>query len=121
MTATLRPSRRSPRRNVLASALVLAGVLSLALGACSRAHITPTYGRAFRAAFAIQDANPHRKEQKSINGLDSQEAAIIAASYRKALAPKADTGGAGPQLLLMSPNRGGAEATTLAPSVPPGN
>jgi hypothetical protein len=97
-------------------------LLGLGAGACSRAHITPTHGRAFREAFAIQDANPNRTTQKSLNGLDSQEAAIIAASYRKGLAPKSDSGNGGPQLLMMSPNRGGgAEAAVLAPSVPPGN
>jgi hypothetical protein len=121
MNAALRLRRRSPGRQTLACALVFSGVLALGLGACSRAHITPTHGRAFREAFAIQDANPHRKAPKSINGLDSQEAAIIAASYRKALAPRQESGGGGNQLLLMSPNRGGAEAAALAPSVPQGN
>jgi len=104
------------------SAVVIAGGLGLGLGACSRAHITPTHGRAYREAFAIQDANPNRKPPKSIDGLDSQEAAIIAGNYRKALSPKEGSGGNGPQLLLMSPNRGGgAEAAALAPSVPQGN
>jgi hypothetical protein len=100
--------------------VALAGALGL--GACSRAHITPTHGRAYREAFAIQDANPNRKAPKSINGLDSQEAAVIAGNYRKALSPKGDANAAGPQLLMMSPNRnGGGEAAMLAPSVPAGN
>jgi hypothetical protein len=92
------------------------------LGACSRAHITPTHGRAYREAFAVQDANPNRsKTPKSINGLDSQEAAIIAKSYRKELAPKVEAP-QGNQLLMLSPNQGGgAQATVLAPSVPSGN
>ena len=101
--------------------VALAGTLGL--GACSRAHITPTHGRAFREAFAIQDANPNRtKATKSINGLDSQEAAVIAGNYRKALAPKGQEANVGPQLLMMSPNHnGGGEAAVLAPSVPSGN
>jgi hypothetical protein len=122
MNAALRPRRCAPGRQAVTLALALCGALGLGLGACSRAHITPTHGRAFREAFAIQDANPNRKAPKSINGLDSQEAAIIAANYRKALSPKEESGGNGNQLLMVSPNRGGgAEAAALAPSVPPGN
>jgi hypothetical protein len=104
-------------------ALVAAASFAVCLGACSRAHITPTHGRAYREAFAVQDANPNRaKEPKSINGLDSQEAAIIAKSYRKELAPKVDQP-QGNQLLMLSPNYqgGGGQATVLAPSVPSGN
>ena len=55
-----------------------------------------------------------------MHGLDAQEAAIIAGSYRKALAPKSDSGNQ-PQLLMVNPSRGGGnEAATLAPSVPSG-
>jgi hypothetical protein len=97
-----------------------AAVATLGLGACSRAHITSTHGRAFREAFAIQDANPNRKNQKSINGLDSQEAAIISGSYRKGLAPKADTNTNAGQLLMVSPNHGGGAEAAVAPSVPSG-
>jgi hypothetical protein len=89
---------------------------------CARTHLTASHGRAFHEAFAIQDANPNRKgTPKSVNGLDSQEASIIAGSYRRALAPKADVAPTGNQV-LMSPNRnGGLEAGALAPSVPQGN
>ena len=90
---------------------------------CARTHLTATHGRAFHEAFAIQDANPNRKgsNPKSVNGLDSQEAAIIAGSYRKALAPKAEVANNG-QLLMMSPNQGGGLAAgAMAPSVPQGN
>jgi hypothetical protein len=107
--------RRPSPGQALALALVLCG-----LGACSRTRLTPTHGRAFHEAFAIQDANPNRKGNKSLNGLDSQEAAIIAGSYRKALAPKADAPSGGNQLLMINPNRGGG-AEALAPSVPQGN
>jgi len=103
--------------------LALAGALAgaLGVGACSRVHITPTHGRAYHATFAAQDANPDRKTNKSLNGLDSQEAAIIAGSYRKALAPAAAAPAGGPQLLLMNPNRGGGAEAAMAPSVPQGN
>jgi hypothetical protein len=104
--------------------LTLAAAASaVGLGACSRLHITPTHGRAYHAVFAIQDANPDRKAPKSIHGLDSQEASIIAGNYRKGLGPKAEGNGAGSsQLLMVAPNHnGGGDATMLAPSVPSGN
>lgn len=102
------------------AALIL---IEAGLGACSRAHLTASHGRAYHQAFAIQDANPNRKlPPKSLNGLDSQEAAIIAGSYRRGLAPKADVGSQAPQLLMVSPNHnGGSDSAALAPSVPPGN
>jgi hypothetical protein len=109
-------AQRSPRLLSIFCALACA----LAAGACSRAHITPSHGRAYREAFAIQDANPNRGKPKSINGLDSQEASIIAGSYRKALAPKSDTGNNNGQLLMVNPNHGGGGAEVVAPSVPPG-
>jgi hypothetical protein len=113
------PARRFHPRS---RALVFVVALSLSAGACSRVHITPTHGRAFHEVFAIQDANPNRGEKaKSISGLDSQEAAIIAGSYRKALAPKDSGGGAAPQLLMVSPNAGGGASAVVAPSVPSGN
>jgi hypothetical protein len=109
-------AQRSPR---LLSLCALA--CALAAGACSRAHITPSHGRAFREAFAIQDANPNRGKPKSINGLDSQEASIIAGSYRRALAPKSDSGGNQGQLLMVNPNHGNGGGEMVAPSVPPGS
>ncbi|HEX4406838.1 MAG TPA: hypothetical protein VH560_18495 [Polyangia bacterium] len=96
-------------------------VLVPALGGCSRAHLTATHGRAYHEIFAAQDANPARKGGKPISGLDSQEAAIIAGNYRKALSPKADVGPGGNQLLMVNPNRGGInDSAQLAPSAPSG-
>jgi hypothetical protein len=101
--------------------VLLAAACAFAGGACSRAHITPSHGRAFHEIFAIQDANPGRgKTQKSIHGLDSQEAAIIAGSYRKALAPQAAPAAGQGQLLMINPNHGGGAEAVVAPSVPSG-
>ena len=119
MNAHHRSRRPSPVHVAQLLALTLA-LCGLGTGACSRAKLTPTHGRAYHEAFAIQDANPTRKGNKSLNGLDSQEASIIAGSYRKALAPKADNAGSGNQLLMINPNRGGGPEA-LSPSVPPGN
>jgi type IV pilus biogenesis protein CpaD/CtpE len=101
---------------VAATFVVLGGAGS----GCTRAHLTASHGRAYHEVFAAQDANPNRKgAPKSVNGLDSQEASIIAGSYRRALSPKAEGSASANQLLTMSPNR--VDPGALAPSVPSGN
>jgi hypothetical protein len=113
---------KAPRCSSPGQALALAlALFGLAGGACSRVHLTPTHGRAYHEVFAIQDANPNRKGNKSLNGLDSQEAAIIAGNYRKALSPRADSGSGSNQLLMVAPPRGGGGDAQLAPSIPQGN
>jgi hypothetical protein len=101
---------------------LVAALAGLGSAACSRVHITPTHGRAYREAFAAQDANPNRSKNppKSINGLDYQEAAIIAGNYRKGLAPASGGGDNNGQLLLVAPQHGGGGAAALPPSVPSG-
>lgn len=97
-------------------------ILVPASGGCSRAHLTATHGRAYHEIFTAQDANPARKGGKSISGLDSQEAAIIAGNYRKALSPKAEVAPNSNQMLMMNPNRAGVnDSAQLAPSIPSGN
>jgi len=119
MNAPSRSRRSSSSRLVLA--VVLAALLPLP-GACSRAHLTATHGRAYHEMFAAQDANPNRKGGKSIHGLDSQEASIIAGNYRKALSPAASANPNSNQLLMVNPNRAGVnDNVQLAPSVPAGN
>jgi hypothetical protein len=106
------PRRRS---SGFAAALLLLAT-GLAAGACSRAHLTTTHGRAYHEIFAAQGASPEHKP-KSVSGLDSQEAAIISGSYRKALAPQA-AGNAQSQQLLTTSTTAGAPAAMPAPSVP---
>lgn len=110
----------APRSRTLNAVGVLALLISGA-SACSRAHLTPTHGRAYREVFAAQDANPNRKTAQSVNGLDSQEAAIIAGSYRKALAPKAEEGPGQQRLLMVAPQRPVGDTSGLPASVPSGN
>jgi hypothetical protein len=107
--------RSSGARLGLVAVLVVAGAVG-----CSRTHLTSTHGRAYREAFAAQDANPNRGPSKSVHGLDSQEAKIIAGGYRKALAPKADSSDTSSQLLMIGPRRG-VDNTPLPASVPGGN
>ena len=109
----------SPRRGGALSAVAILGVLAASAASCDRAHLTATYGRAYHQAFATQAVNPDRpRDAKSIEGLDSQEAAIISSSYRRSLAPKDQTGVDRPQLLMSSPRTGLREAALPPPSVP---
>jgi hypothetical protein len=108
------------RRSIHVVGLALALALGSGLAACSRAHLTPTHGRAYRQVFVAQDANPNRKATTSVNGLDSQEAAIIAGSYRKGLSPKVESGPGTGQLLKVSTQRPVGDASGLPSSVPGG-
>jgi hypothetical protein len=113
----------APRRRSLPSSLGWASAVALLVlsTGCSRAHLTPTHGRAYHEIFAAQDANPQHKNQKSVHGLDSQEAAIISSSYRKALSPAAAPTAQSQQLLTTSTTGGGAAAPVPATSVPGGS
>ena len=95
-------------------------VMALAVGiiGCARAHITPTYGESSSAAFGRQSP-AKAKITGPVSGLDSQEAAIISASYLRSLAPKTVQPKEEPILLVAPPAQGvGYGMTKLAPSVP---
>ncbi len=100
--------------------LKLAGIVLVAsLAGCARTRITPTHGQAYSAAFA-QQAPAKAKATGPVTGLDSQEAAIISASYRRSLAAKGAQPREEPQILLVAPPTPGAGygGMKLAPSVP---
>lgn len=83
--------------------VMLAAAPLLLWGCASRNHLTPTHGRAFSQTLARQAANPQAGTQPvPAKGLDSQEAAIIAQSYRAQMIPE---GSSAPQeqLLLVAP------------------
>jgi hypothetical protein len=105
--------------------LALAGFLTLVLAgaACDRTNLTSTHGRAYRQAFAVQTVNPDRQtDPKAVHGLDSQEAAIIANTYRKGLGPAGGGGdNASQQLLTYSPKAGLQQAAVMSPPSSPGN
>jgi len=100
--------------------LTLGVLLGLAfLAGCDRAHLSAGYGRAFNEAFAAQTVNPDRQtEAKAVHGLDSQEAAIISANYRKALSPKDESAANNQGPLLMYSPRSGGQPNLPPPSVP---
>jgi hypothetical protein len=93
----------------------------MALLACgSRAHLTKSHGRSYHTAFARQDAAPAHRTQpvQALTGLDSQEAAIVASSYRRSLAPKAAEIAEPPPVLIVAPESQSSQRRAVAPSVP---
>ncbi len=92
-------------------------IVILAAG-CSRATLTPTHGQAYRSIFARQQTRPEAsKPVDPAPGLDSQEATIIADSYRASLAPRGQTPEESPVIVLTPQGQQGS-AQRLAPSVP---
>jgi hypothetical protein len=84
-------------------AILAASVLWLA--ACGdRSHLTAGHGRSLRQATARQVVNPEAgKQPVASKGLDPQEAAVIAQSYRQRLAPKGEAA-APEQTLMVAPS-----------------
>lgn len=97
---------------VLAPMLVVA--LAALAGCGGATHLSPEFGRAYRATFAAQPLNKDTKMGSL--GLDSQEAAAVSASYRAGLVPEKVSSEA-PPLLLVSPQAPGKNMLP-PPSVP---
>lgn len=91
--------------------------LILAAGCADRNHLTASYGQAFRTALSRQAANPEAGQAGPSKGLDSQEAAVIASSYRTSLAP--EKAKAKQETLLMVAPPTPPAANMPAASVPP--
>ncbi len=100
------------------TAIALAALAAMPLLGCARQHITSTYARSNSAAFRTQAVPPqHAKRPDALLGLDSQEASIIANSYRKSIGGTQAPSAQRDQVLIVSPP--GAEGRMpLAPSVP---
>jgi tRNA/tmRNA/rRNA uracil-C5-methylase (TrmA/RlmC/RlmD family) len=98
-------------------AVAVAAVAVMLAGCGGRAHLTEGHGTAVRAVQHGQAAVPAAKRTNAIEGLDSQEAAIIADSYRRSLAPKGEKVEEEPVIFVAPPQRGMARQA-LAPSVP---
>jgi hypothetical protein len=98
-------------------ALALAVVASVGSG-CSHGN---GHGESVQAALRAQAA-PAKKRTNAVEGLDSQEAAIVARSYHKSLAPKDVKASPYDEVILVGPtNASGTRGAPppLAPSVPP--
>ncbi len=97
---------------------LLSLVLLAPTAACApRAALTDTHGHSTRAAFERQVENPQAAAQAP-RGLDSQEAAIVAQTFREGLAPKGQAKEAPPVVLVAPPAQGGGAQRVLAPSIP---
>ncbi len=92
-------------------------VFVLAVAGCGRAHLEPAYGRSYHEQFAQQVARP-AAPRKVASGLDPQEAAIIASSYRKSLAPKEERDVKDQPILVVTPQQRGMSPQLPPPSVP---
>ena len=115
------------KRSVLGTALLAAAISAGATGCADRTYLTKSHGRAYNEAFGRQAVTPEpRKAWKwdPTEGLDSQEAAAVARTYRRSLAGK--EGGGDPnaqhQMVLMGPATGGQQTGGYMPppSVPGG-
>lgn len=100
--------------------IAVLSVVALGLAGCSAAkHLTEAQGRSYRAFLDRQHVvrtPPYREAEK---GLDAQEAAIIARSYRQSLAPTEARPREEPQVLILDRPAGyQARQPPLAPSVP---
>jgi hypothetical protein len=99
--------------------------LLLAVGAvgCDRTNMGAAHGRAYREAFARQALDPLAGEKprngRVYQGLDSQEASIVARTYRRGLTPKESSDGQRAPMLLMAPGGGTRDTGNMPPpSVP---
>jgi hypothetical protein len=81
----------------------------LALGACDRTHMSPNFGVPNRDAFAAQVIRPDAgNEVKPDQPLDPEEAATIARTYKRSLAPATQTDpGVNRNMLLVVPPQQG--------------
>jgi hypothetical protein len=95
---------------------VLVLAVLLVAGCARRQHIIEGYGASYHAAFGTQAPDRSSGPARAAPGLDSQEASIIAETYRKSLAPEDQTAKEQPVLIVAPPSR--EQRPQLAPSVP---
>ena len=82
------------------------GLVCLAGAGCfSRLHMSDTYGRSYKQAFARQAVNGGAASAKTPKGLDALEAGIVVETYRAQLAPKAAES-SNESMILLSPHAG---------------
>jgi hypothetical protein len=115
------------RRGMLAAAMLTVATVAGSTGCADRTYLTRSHGRAYNEAFGRQAVPPEpRKAGKGdpTEGLDSQEAAAVAGTYRRGLSGK--EGGGDPnaqhQMVQVGPAAAGHQngAYMPPPSVPGG-
>ncbi|HVI96905.1 MAG TPA: hypothetical protein VM753_22980 [Anaeromyxobacter sp.] len=104
---------------MMRTAIALSIVAAAQLAGCTHQHMTATYGRSESAAFRAQAVQRQRAAPpEALLGLDSQEATIIANSYRASLGQKAAQPNQNDQVLILPPPGSEQQHMPLAPSVP---
>jgi hypothetical protein len=94
-----------------------AAALVAGLGGCySHAHLSQSQGVSFSATFARQVSASRPTDKGPVSGLDSQDAAIIAQTYHRSLAPRNTTPREQP-ILMVGPSSE-PSAYVPPPSVP---
>ena len=89
-------------------------LMASALGCGSRLHMADTYGRASRAAFTRQVANPNGASRSpALRGLDAQEASAVVDNYRKQLGRESSS--AEHPMVILAPQPAGG----YIPAAPP--
>jgi hypothetical protein len=92
-------------------------IAALAAAGCTGSiHLTESFGKSYRATMRAQHTGDAVAKQ-AVKGLDSEEATIVASSYRHSLAAKGQTSELQPEILYVAPQHGDRQMQ-LAPSVP---
>jgi hypothetical protein len=108
------------RRDLRKGSLALASLTLLLVGGCGgRAHLTDSYGRASRAAFTAQAADPNAgAKPHKLPGLDAQEAHIVVGNYHRALTARGSQTDDRGMLILAPPEKTSGQPYMPPPSVP---
>lgn len=97
----------------------------LVAGCADRQHLTKSHGRAYSEAFNRQTVNPNPPPRTGradpTLGLDSQEAAAVAKSYRRSLAGKEGGSDGTTQPMVIMNSAGGQPSTYMPPPSVPGS
>jgi hypothetical protein len=95
--------------------VVVVGLAMFSMG-CRQRHLSKDYGTSYARAFAVQ-LDPGKKQPSTAAvGLDAQEAAITANTYREGLAPEGETVKQQPTVIVAPATR--ERPAPLAPSIP---
>ncbi len=108
--------------SLVAPLALLAGIV--VAGCADRTYLTKSHGRAYSEAFGRQAVNPEPpprgRHADATQGLDSQEAAAVAKSYRRSLSGREGTADGTQPTVIMNPGAGQPTSYMPPPSVPAG-
>jgi hypothetical protein len=107
-------------RSRLAPLVVAAALVASSAACADRQHLRAAHGSSYHEAFARQRANPQAgRSDKAVAGLDSQDAEVVAQTYRAGMAPKSDaSAAASSRSVFIVPTNPNPTGYTPPPSVP---